>query len=587
MSEGADPSLQPAEIIRGLGRRTVVRVPAGAFGGFPPPASQAVVAAATEEHVDLIVSPALRMGIAARHALLSDARHLAAASLIAAERGQHLWDVDVALALGADPTDEAVKEWRVANGVPKPPASWPKGWTPSSRVIEQARAVANGLPVPERRGEEGSAEDDLPHPVANPLGGLTPGDILGGYRIEHVLGQGGMGVVYSAFEDNLNRRVALKVIVPHVADNAETRQRFIREARTAASIEHPHAVPIHAIGDADGLLYIAMRQIAGPTLNGVIAREVYLEPVRAVRIIEQVADVLDAAHEAGIVHRDVKPQNILLGTHGQLEHAYLSDFGLARLMQDTGLTRTGGSLGTPSYMAPEQVRGDKEITPAADTYSLGCVLFECLTGVTPYARDSSHAVMFAHLNDEPPKASATNTQSPAALDQVIERALAKAPGQRFESAGAFARAARRALDTANLDAHVPETGDEVLVEALRKLVALGERGDYFAKAIVLTVDDTRNYYIQFAVDEGGLFCEVVHNKYLAPEHAFTGDEIATLLALGFEGPDYEDQNLVRAFEPRTDDDYVAIVQIVRTVVTDYFGLPPGHPLVMRTEGLDG
>lgn len=129
--------------------------------------------------------------------------------------------------------------------------------------------------------------------------------------------------------------------------------------------------------------------------------------------------------------------------------------------------------------------------------------------------------------------------------------------------------------------------DDAIVEALRKLVALGERGDYFAKAVVLSADEARNYYVQFAVDEGGLFCEVVHNKYLEPEHAFTGDDVAKLLALGFEGPEHEDQNLVRVFQPETEDDYEAIVRLVRTVVIDFFGLPAGHPLGMRTEGLDG
>jgi serine/threonine protein kinase len=410
------------------------------------PLSRAVVADADSEHVDLFVSPALRLSIAAGHPLLSDARSLAAGSFIAAERGQYLWDVDVAIALGAEPSDPAVREWRHAHNVPVPPSTWPKDWMPSDAAVNQARALVGGVPLQQPPSEQRPDQESSPSAWL-PAAGLAPGAVLGSYRIGTTLGGGGMGVVYSAFEENLNRTVALKVITPHVANDEEARQRFIREARTAASIEHPHAVPIHAVGEVEGLLYIAMRQISGSSLDDVLEREVFLEPERAVRIIEQVADVLDAAHEAGVVHRDVKPQNILLALHGGTEHAYLSDFGLARLVQDTGLTRTGESLGTPSYMAPEQVRGDKAISSAADTYSLGCVLFECLTGVTPFDRESAHAVMFAHLHDEPPTASAVNTQSPSTLDSVLARALEKEPAERFESSGAFAQAARAAIDS--------------------------------------------------------------------------------------------------------------------------------------------
>jgi serine/threonine protein kinase len=253
-----------------------------------------------------------------------------------------------------------------------------------------------------------------------------------------------MGVVYLAVDENLNRSVALKVIAPQMSGDDEARRRFIREARTAAAIEHPNVLPIYRVGDVDGLLYIAMRYVDGPTLHDVIRREVFLDVPRALTIMQQVASALDIAHHREIIHRDVKPQNILLASHGDSEHAYLSDFGLARLIADTGLTRTGESLGTPSYMAPEQILG-KDVDHRADIYSLGCVLYETLTGELPFPVETRHAIYYAHVNSEPPRASEMNSSLAPAIDQVILKALAKQPDDRFETAGALTRAAEAAL----------------------------------------------------------------------------------------------------------------------------------------------
>jgi hypothetical protein len=436
-------SADQVELLRQEGRDRVVRIPRSAFGQIDVPNERAVVARSDEEHVDLLVSPALRMGIAARHPLLSNARNLAAAAIIAAERRQYIWDVDVALALGAQPSDEGVKTWRAENRVPRPPASWPARWEAPAAAIAQAKRVLTGEPEPV---VPPPLEADSPGPHAAPeLVVAKQGDVIDGYYIVGQLGRGGMGVVYAAVDENLRRKVALKVIAPQISGDNSVRQRFLREARTAAAIEHPNVLPIYRVNDVDGLLYIAMRYVDGPTLHEVIRRQTFLDVPDALSMTRQIASALDAAHEQGIIHRDVKPQNILLASAADIEHAYLSDFGLARLVADTGLTRTGESLGTPSYMAPEQIAG-REIDHRADIYSLGCVLFEALTGEVPFPLESRHAIYFAHVNSQPPAASGVNSLLPESIDSVLTKALAKEPDARYESAGALSAAADASLN---------------------------------------------------------------------------------------------------------------------------------------------
>jgi DNA-binding beta-propeller fold protein YncE len=272
---------------------------------------------------------------------------------------------------------------------------------------------------------------------------ITVGSVLAGYRIEAVAGEGGMGRVYRATQLGLNRQAALKVIVPELADDPDFRARFKRESELSASIDHPNVVPVYEAGEADGRLFIAMRWVEGTDLRSVIVRDGPLEPSRAVAIVEQVAAALDAAHGGGLVHRDVKPANVMLtSTHGG-EHVYLTDFGLTKRTSSAAeLTKTGAFVGTPDYMAPEQIRGERA-DARADVYALGCLLFHALTGRPPYDRDTEVAKMYAQLHDPPPTLAGPGI--PGALDGVIARALAKEASARYPSAGDLARAARAAL----------------------------------------------------------------------------------------------------------------------------------------------
>jgi serine/threonine protein kinase len=237
---------------------------------------------------------------------------------------------------------------------------------------------------------------------------LTSGTGVAGYRVERLLGRGGMGAVYLAEDTSLGRKVALKLLGPELAADERFRERFLRESKLAASLDHRGIVPIYQAGESDGTLFIAMRYVEGSDLRTVLG-EGALEPARAIATLEQVADALDAAHASGLVHRDVKPGNILLDTRG---HAYLSDFGLTKqASSQSGLTQTGQLVGTLDYVAPEQIEG-REVDGRADVYSLTCVLYECLTGTKPFARESEVATLWAHINEPPrPPAMPCSTQS--------------------------------------------------------------------------------------------------------------------------------------------------------------------------------
>lgn len=276
------------------------------------------------------------------------------------------------------------------------------------------------------------------------MGDLSPGSVFAGYRIDAVAGQGGMGVVLRATQVALDRPVALKVIVPELADDIEFRARFKRESLLAASIDHPNVIPVYEAGESEGRLFISMRWVDGSDVRSLISREGSLKVERAVAIVERVGAALDAAHRHGLVHRDVKPANVLI-TAGAEEHVYLTDFGLTKRTGSAGgLTHTGHFVGTADYAAPEQIRGERA-DARADVYALGCMLYQAVTGAVPFDRDSEVAKMYAHLNDPPPAVSQAAPHLPPALDQVIERALAKDPADRHPSAGDMARAARGAL----------------------------------------------------------------------------------------------------------------------------------------------
>jgi hypothetical protein len=275
---------------------------------------------------------------------------------------------------------------------------------------------------------------------------LSAGDEFAGYRIERSLGRGGMGVLYLAVEPGLERHVALKLIAPEAAADEVFARRFAEESRIAASIEHPNVVPIYAAGEEDGIPFIAMRYVSGSDLGRRLSRQGRLEPSVAVALIAQVGNGLDAIHAAGLVHRDVKPANVLLSeTGGGIDHAYITDFGVARnVATESGLTQTGRFVGTLDYVAPEQISGGA-VDARADVYALGCLLFKLLTGDVPYPRDGEAARLYAHLNDPPPAPSLHATAVPMALDDVAIRAMSKIPEDRYPSAGDLGRAAMAAL----------------------------------------------------------------------------------------------------------------------------------------------
>lgn len=259
------------------------------------------------------------------------------------------------------------------------------------------------------------------------------GTVLGHYQIGRLLGRGGMGEVYEAFDTRRDRTVALKLLSAHLADNEEYRDRFMRESRTAARLSEPHIVPIHDFGEIDGILFLDMRLVDGKDLRDAISKGP-LSPSRAVYIMTQVASALDAAHRSNLVHRDVKPDNIVIDGD---DFAYLVDFGIAHGPTDTRLTMTGSALGSLAYMAPERF-GDEPLGPAADIYSLTCVFYESLTGAQPFGQGSMTALMTSHLTKPPP-----TTGGP--FDPVIARGMAKDPAHRFATAKDFARAAAEAL----------------------------------------------------------------------------------------------------------------------------------------------
>jgi Protein kinase domain len=304
--------------------------------------------------------------------------------------------------------------------------------------------------------------------------GFAAGAQIAGYRLEEQVGAGGMAVVYRARDERLGRLVALKILAPALADDDAFRQRFIRESRAAAAVDDPHIVPVFAAGEVNagqhgtvqhragehragehragehrGVLFIAMRYVAGGDVRALMRREGRLSPARAAAIISPVASALDAAHGAGLVHRDVKPANILVDVQvGRPDHVYLADFGLSKAAFATsGLTGAGQFLGTADYISPEQIE-DRPVDGRTDEYALACTAFELLAGAPPFRRDEAMAVMYAQLSEPPPLLTSRRPGLPQAADQVFARALAKAPEDRYGSCREFAEALRAAFGIA-------------------------------------------------------------------------------------------------------------------------------------------
>ncbi len=276
---------------------------------------------------------------------------------------------------------------------------------------------------------------------------LEPTAIIAGYRIEEAIGRGGMGVVYRATQLALGRAVAVKLIAPERAEDPVFRERFKSESRIAAAIEHPNVIPVYEAGEDDGLLFIAMRLVDGVDLARLLERGGALEPARALRLIAQLAGALDAAHARGLVHRDVKPANVLV-TFDEPEHLYLTDFGVARhIGSGAGATQTGQLIGTLDYLSSEQIRGEP-VDASADIYALACVLHHCLTGQVPFPRDSEPAKLWAHVNAPPPSPSTLRPGLPIALDEVIARGMAKDRAERYTTAAELVQACAAALGEA-------------------------------------------------------------------------------------------------------------------------------------------
>ena len=248
-----------------------------------------------------------------------------------------------------------------------------------------------------------------------------------------------MGLVYRATELSLERPVALKLIAPELAGDSRFRERFLRESRLAASLGHPHILPVFAAGETDGSLYLATRFVEGGDLKELLDREQKLAPERSLFILGHIADALDAAHAKGLVHRDVKPANVLLDESGR---AYLADFGLAKQVGTHGFTKTGQIAGTLDYLSPEQIRGE-QVDARTDEYALACVLYQCLVGAPPFARGTEAEVLWAHMQNEPPRLHDHPT-----LDAVLSKGLAKAAEQRYQTCSALVEAASTALGVA-------------------------------------------------------------------------------------------------------------------------------------------
>ncbi len=298
--------------------------------------------------------------------------------------------------------------------------------------------------VPEESGQERGAG----------LAGYGPGFRIAGYVIEEQVGAGGMAVVFRAHDERLDRQVALKILAPALAADQKFRQRFIRESRAAAAVDDPHIIPVFEAGEATGVLFIAMRYVKGGDVRSLLVESGPLPPARVAEIISQISSALDAAHDRGLVHRDVKPGNMLLDSRtgsGRPDHVYLSDFGLSKAaLADSGLTGTGTFLGTVDYVSPEQIEG-KPVDGRADQYALACAAFELLTGAPPFQRDAALAAIYAHVSEPAPRITSIRPGLPAAMDEVLARALAKAPADRWPRCQDFARALRAAVEGRPVD----------------------------------------------------------------------------------------------------------------------------------------
>jgi DNA-binding NarL/FixJ family response regulator len=318
-----------------------------------------------------------------------------------------------------------------------------------THIVEAIHAAVAGRPyLDPAMGARLATAARAPAAPVLPAGELAIGSTFAGHRVDGIAGRGGMGVVYRATDLTLDRRVALKLIAPSLAADPVFRARFELECRLAAAIDHPHAVEPFRAGEESGLLYVTMRFVEGTDLRELLRATERLAPRRAATIVHEVAGALDEAHRHGLVHRDVKPANVLIASHEGVERAYLTDFGVCRQRAVASeLTGTGLAIGSADYMAPEQAQG-ADIDARADIYSLGCVLFQTLTGSVPYDRDSDVEKLWAHAHEQPPALRDIRPDLPEELGDVLARSMAKDPSDRQPTAGALGREALAAAPRA-------------------------------------------------------------------------------------------------------------------------------------------
>jgi serine/threonine protein kinase len=342
---------------------------------------------------------------------------------------------------------------------------------------------------------------------------------IAGYRIEGVAGRGGMGVVYRATHVHLGRTVALKLLNPELAASEEFRERFVREARAAAELEHPNIVPVYDAGEVDGRLYLAMKFIEGTDLAQILEKEGTIAPERTMGYLQQLADALDVAHEHGLIHRDVKPANALLDG----DRLYLTDFGLTRRVDSTRpLTATGRAVGTAAYLAPEQIRGEP-LDRRVDVYALGCVIFQCLAGKPPYLRDTDMLIMWAHVGAEPPSLSQERPELPGAVDRVIKKALAKSREDRYDTCGELISEMKRALNPSQaVDQLPPAFHTQGVPEKLPKV-------------LLVTTDPGISLTIEAALRRSRLVLDQAADAATAKSRAEKEPPTVVLLDAGLDG----------------------------------------------------
>jgi CheY-like chemotaxis protein/tRNA A-37 threonylcarbamoyl transferase component Bud32 len=350
------------------------------------------------------------------------------------------------------------------------------------------------------------------------------GTEIAGYRIEERIGRGGMGVVYRAQHMNLQRRAAIKIIAPEFADTKGFRSRFIREARIAAALQHPNIVTVYDAGQSGETLYIAMQFIRGSDLGAILREEGRLRPYRAIDVCRQIASALDAAHGMALIHRDVKPGNVLI----EGRRAYLTDFGLTKRAGDekTNLTQAGELVGTIHYVAPEQIEA-RDVDARTDVYSLACLLFHCLTGHVPFERETDVAVIYAHLSETPPKLTDVRPELPAGLDAVIAKGLDKSPERRFQSCSDLMSAARVVIDAAGpLADTVPGRGVPAGGDAPDMVTAVGRKLPADATATVVPDSERRSRMLLAGLDQRTqAIVQVAVGNRCEVEQAGEGDDL--------------------------------------------------------------